>query len=414
MSKNIFYQFLFALCIGVTYINIYELTFGVWLFTLFISFRPVLSVKLLKLILPFFIIIAIACIAGLVNQNSLYESIRDLTYLCKPIIGLLVGYQLCRNKEIKPFETIIYTGALISIAHFGVMFYNIVFHKIYNIHILRHYSGYFSDFEIYSLIAIIFHKKLGVYLSRRNFIFLLLLVSVSSFFYLSRTNFIQFVLFYMIFKGYLAMDKKALIIALSFFLVCGIGYAFLYNSYPSRNAGGIEALMFKLKNMPIEAFKSKVDKDDWADFNDNYRSFENITTVRQVGNAGLAAVTFGKGLGATIDIGRRIKTNEGTYVRHEPILHNAYMTVYLKSGLVGISCMIWFLILMCGFKKSDNYEIQRLNLMLVATGLFLIIANWVLLGLFLKIDNKSIIIGFLLCYREMLLRRPKVDISNAQ
>ena len=39
LDKSFPYQFLFALCIGVTYINIFELTLFVWLITIFLTLK---------------------------------------------------------------------------------------------------------------------------------------------------------------------------------------------------------------------------------------------------------------------------------------------------------------------------------------------------------------------------------------
>ena len=162
--------------------------------------------------------------------------------------------------------------------------------------------------------------------------------------------------------------------------------------------------MYKIKNAPIEAFKTKIDKDDWQDFNDNFRSYENILTVKQVSKEGAFAIIAGKGFGATIDLGRKVRTNDATYVSHEAILHNAFMTVFLKSGLIGVFFMIYFIYILMKQKKSELNMVKQINYLLIATGIFLIFDNWVLLGLFLKTENKSIVIGFILCYREIINR----------
>jgi hypothetical protein len=410
ISKNLPYQTLFGLCIGVTYFNIYELTFAVWIFTIAITVKKSYSLSLLKYISYFVAILGLAFISSFFYENSLYESIRDVTYLIKPIIGLLVGYQLCKNYDIKPFETIIYTGVAVAIVHLSIILHSILIYRILNIHALRHRAGYFSDFEVYSLIIAMFHKQFAIVFTKQRFVLIIVILGVSSFLYLSRTNIIQFVLFYIAMKGYFSMNKKAILIFSLFVAFTLTGYTIIYNMNLSRNGKGIEALLFKIKNAPIEPFKTKVDIDDWQDFNDNYRSFENIRTVKQVSNEGTSAIIFGKGLGATMNIGRKMPTNEGTFVRKQAILHNAFMTVFLKSGLVGVFFLILSLYYLCKREKSNINIVNQTNLVLFATGLFLIIANWVLLGLYLKLDNKAVIIGFLMCYREMVIRKSNKDL----
>ncbi|WP_026977250.1 hypothetical protein [Flavobacterium tegetincola] len=411
ISKNLPYQILFGLCIGVTYLNIYELNFAVWVFTIAITFKKSYSIDLLKYTSFFVAIFIIAFIATFFYDNSFYESIRDVTYLIKPILGLLVGYQLCRNYDIKPFETIIYTGVAIAIIHLSILMHSVVIYRIVNIHALRMRGGYFSDFEVFSLILIMFYKQLGLVFSTRQFWIIIAILALSSFMYLSRTNFIQFVIFYLAMKGFLSLNKKSIVIFSLFTAFLLIGYSVIYNMNLSRNGKGMEALLFKIKNAPIEPFKTKVDPNDWADFNDNYRSYETIRTVKQVANTGTQAIIFGKGLGATVNMGREVRTNEGTFVRKQAILHNANSTVFLKAGLVGVFFLILSVVYLCRQKKSNIPIVQQINVLLFSTGIFLIVANWVLLGLYLKLDNKSILIGFLMCYRELIIKRSNQELK---
>ena len=162
--------------------------------------------------------------------------------------------------------------------------------------------------------------------------------------------------------------------------------------------------MYKIKIAPQEAFKTKIDKDDWKDFNDNYRSFENIIAVNQVSAKGNRAIFFGEGLGSTLNLGRKVWTNDHEYVQYIPIVHNGYMTVFLKSGILGVIFLLIFLIILYRQRKSDFGNVQAINYLLIGSSVFLIVSNWVFLGLYLKLDNKSIIIGFLIALREVMIR----------
>jgi len=405
ITKDFPYQFLFALCIGVTYINIYELTFAVWLFTIALTIKKKYSYTLLRYILPYFFILFIAFVSFFFYDNTIYAAIRDVTYLIKPIIGFIVGYQLCNSYKCNPYKTIIYTGLVIALIHLGILLFNLVFHRITQMHELRRLTGYFSDFEIYALIVVQFHKQLNVELNKKKFWLLIFIIGLSSFLYLSRTNFIQYAILLIAMKGYLTLTKKSAKVILITILITAIGYTFVYNTNPRRNGKGLEALLYKIKNAPIEPFKTKINKDDYEDFNDNYRSFENIKAIKQVSLEGTSGILFGKGLGSSIDIGREMYTNDETFVRYEPILHNAYMTVFLKSGLLGVFFIFYFLYYLFKQSKSDIEVVKQVNLLLIGTAFFLIVANWVLLGLFLKLDNKSIVIGFLLCYKELNIKQ---------
>lgn len=409
ISNNLLYQLLFALCIGVPYLNIYELTFLVWVTTIFITLKQKYSLTVFQYVFPYVVVMIVGSFTLFFYESTLYEIIRDITYLVKPIIGIILGYQLCRSTSMKPMNTIVNVGLFIAIIHLILIFYNAIIHKVININVLREYSGYFSDYEVYALIIVIFHKEFEIFLSPKRFWLLFIIIGISSFLYLSRANFIQFALFYMALKGYFTLNKKTVIILATFVSLTLIGYAIIYNNNYSRHGKGLEALMYKIKNAPIEAFKTKVDKDDWQDFNDNFRSYENILTVKQVSQEGTFAIIAGKGFGATIDLGRKVRTNDATYVSREAILHNAFMTVFLKSGLIGVFFMVYFIYILMKQKKSEINMVKQINFLLVATGIFLIFDNWVLLGLFLKTEQKSIVIGFILCYRELIIRAAAIQ-----
>lgn len=405
ISKDFLYQILFAICILVTYLNNYELTFLVWIATILITIKKKYSLTILQYIVPYIAILIVSFIAWFFYDNTIYEVIRDITYLLKPILGLVLGYQLCRSANMKVIKTIIYVGFIIAVIHLGIIFFTAVVHKVLNIHELRKYAGYFSDFEVYSLILVIFHKKFDVVLSKQRFYLLLITIAFSSFLYLSRANFIQAVVFYMGLKGYFTLNKRAIIILISFFSFVIIGYTAIYNMNLSRNGKGLEALLYKIKNAPTEAFKAKVDKDDWKDFNDNYRAYENMLTIRVMKNEGFWGMLRGKGLGSDIPLGQKLYTNDGTVLTKVSILHNAFMTVFLKSGLIGVFFMLCFLIILLKQGKTDNDHIKQVNLLLIATAIYLFFDNWVLLGLYLKTESKSVIIGFLLCYKQILLKK---------
>lgn len=395
---------LFFLCIGVTYFNFFELTFMVWLLSFLITIKNVYTKELVKYILPYAIILVIAIVISFFYDSSLYSKIKDFTYLFKPILGILLGYQLLRSQPKEAFKTIIKTGAIIAIIHLFLVIKSTITLGSFNVNYIRTVGGYFSDFEVYVIIILIFYKKFDLEYSLKKRNTLLLIVSFSCFLYLSRTNFIQFIILYLGLKGYLLFTKKAVKIIFISLITVSIAYGSIWYINPKRQGKGLEAFLYKIKIAPIEPFKTRIDKEDWKDFNDNYRSYENITTIKQVSHGGILSVMFGKGLGSNINLGRKIRTNDGSDIQYIPILHNGFMTVFLKSGILGVCFLILFIILLYRQKRSSNPLINLINFMLMATAVFLIVSNWVFMGLYLKLDNKSIIIGYLLALRFSIFK----------
>jgi len=276
--------------------------------------------------------------------------------------------------------------------------------------LLREHSGYFSDFEVYAIIILVFRKKLQFKISAGAYWLWTLVLAVSIFFYLARTNFIQFGLLFLALKGYLILNKRSVTVITSFvvFVLVGYGAVYLYN--PSRNAKGFESFLFKIKNAPIEPFKTKIDVDDSVDFNDNYRSYETILTLRQVPENGVGSVIFGEGVGSSIDLKKEVWLLS-SYIRYIPFLHNGFMTVFLKSGIVGVLILLFSLTLFFRYKRDDDRIIQSLTYLLVGTGIYMILSYWVFMGFYFVADTKSIVVGFIICYRENLIRSKKIDVA---
>ncbi|WP_188600293.1 hypothetical protein [Flavobacterium sp.] len=413
-SKITFYQYLYAICIAVPFINNYELTFFVWFSTVLITISNRYSLNVIKYLACFLVILVISFIASFFNAESTYNFFRDIAYLFKPIIGILVGYQLYKKCQGKFFSTVIYTGIFLSTIHLLIVLITFLrFHTI-SVNLLREYCGYHSDYEVYVLIILLFYKKFQLCLSTRTVYLFIFLVSASSFLYLSRTNFIQFIVLYIAIKGYFVINKRSITVISSVILFVILGYTAIYHLNPNRSGKGIEAFLYKIKNAPIEAFKTKINKDDWKDFNDNYRSYENILTIKQVSADGTQSILFGKGLGSTVNLGREIWTNDGELIQYIPILHNGFATVFLKSGIFGVLFLIIFMILLGIHKKTNLISVQNINLLLVGTAVFLIVSNWVFMGLYLKLDNKSILLGFMICYREILMKNEIVQSAESK
>ena len=348
--------------------------------------------------------VAIMAIAFVVrfyhDEYKTYFIIRDVTYLIKPILGLLIGYQLCKFNYRKAFQTVVYTGVLIAIYHLFTLGMAVVFFHATTVNDLRLFGGYFSDYEVYVVILLIFHEKFQLGLSKKQVFYFTLLVGFSSFMYLARTNFIQFIILFVAMKGYLKINKTSIAVASFLIAFTLVSYSAILYVNPKRNGPGLEALLYKIKNAPIEPFKTKIDVDDWKDFNDNYRSYENIHTVKQLTSKGKPTMIFGEGLGSRIDLKREVMLGD-MMLRYISILHNGFMTVFLKSGLLGIAIYLYSIFLLFKQKKTNIPILKSINLLLLGTGIFMVFSNWVFLGLYNLLDNKSILIGFLICYKEM-------------
>lgn len=401
IPNNWFHQFIFILCIAVPYLDNFELTISVWTFAFLLTIQRKYSFSFLSLIIPYVLILSIAILVSFNFEYEKYLIIRDITYLCKPMIGFFLGYQLCRRNVQNAFRLIVKAGVFISICHIIVILNAIFIIGVRTVSDLRLYSGYFSDYEIYTLIILLFHKQFELDYSKKTLRILTLVVGFSALMYLARTNFIQFVILFLAVKGYFVITKKSLGIILSIIITSVVAYSIIVSTNPRRSAQGVEGFLYKIKVAPMEPFKTKINREDYKDFNDNYRSYENIMTIRQVTRDGLVPTIFGKGIGSQIDLKQEVWLGDMN-LRFISILHNGFMIVFLKSGLLGILIYMFTIIFFFRKVKSDKPIVNAINLLFIGTGIFLFVSNWVFLGFYNLTESKTILIGFLIAYREKM------------
>lgn len=406
IAKRTIYQIVFILCVVIPYFDNYELTIATWTFATLLSIQNTYSYKVFKQVFCFSAILLLALATSFFKDYKLYFVIRDITYIIKPVLGILIGYQLCRKIKFNIFETIVYTGFVFAVVHYIFMVRGIVFFSVRDLNTLRYYCGYFSDFEVFAFIIILFHKKFEIAFPPQKRIFYTLVIGSSAFLYLARTNFIQFGILFLALKGFFEVNRRNLIILATFAGLILAGYGTILMINPKRNGPGMEAFLYKIKIIPQEALKTRVNPDNWRDFNDNYRSYENIMTVKQMSLHGTEAMIFGEGLGSQIDLKRKLILGDEE-LQYISILHNGYMTVFLKSGLVGIFLLLVSFGIYFKRTQSDIPIIKQINFLMVGMGIFMIMSYWVFMGFYFKADNKAILFGMLICYSEIVLAKHK-------
>jgi len=397
INKELYYQILFMICVIVPFFNNYELSFLVWLIASLFTIKNKYSLPFLKYLSYFILIFCLSFFVSLFFNYKLYFVIRDITYLLKPIFGLILGYQLFYNKTKNPFQYIVYAGVVIASYHLLLVAWGILAEGAKNVAQIRDYGGYFNDFEVYTLIILLFHEQFQLNFTKQKTRIFISVLAISSFFYLARTNFIQFVILFMAMKGWLIFNKRSITIVSTLVVFSALSYAAIYNYNPRRSGSALDEFLYKIKLIPLEAFATKINRNDWKDFHDHYRSYENVRTVEQLSHNG--NLLFGEGMGSQVDLKQKVYLGD-MELRHISILHNGYMTIFLKSGIPGI--LVLFGSIFFFFKKFNSYnEIDsKINLLFLGTGIFLIFSYWVFLGLYNLIDTKTLLIGYLFAYKN--------------
>lgn len=402
VNKELYYQFFFSFCVIIPFFNNYELSFISWLVALGLTFKKSYSIPFLRYVSYFIFIFLLALVVGFFYQHKIYFIIRDITYLLKPILGLFLGYQFFSDQIKKPFKFLLFAGLAMAILHLTLVGYGIVFQGAKSVAKIREYGGYFNDYEIYAFILLLFHKKFEIDLSLKKYRIYFIIMAMSTFFYLARTNFIQLIILFMAMKGWLILNKKSLAVLGSLILVSILSYSAIYMYNPKRNGDSVDEFLYKIKLIPLEAFATKINRNDWKDFHDHYRSYENVRTIEQLSYNN--SILFGEGIGSQVDLKQKVRLGDMD-LRYISILHNGYMTILLKTGIPGILLLLGSILY---FFRKNNYinELDNnINLLFLGTGLFLLISYWVFMGFYNLLDSKTLLIGFLFAYKNHLRKK---------
>lgn len=404
ISKEYLRELFFTFCVVIPFFNNYEISFVFWFVALVLTIKKKYSLLFLKYVSYFVLIFLFAFIVGLFYKPQLYFAVRDITYMLKPVFGLIIGYQFFSENTQNHFKFLLKAGIAMALIHLVLVAYGVAFMGARSVSDIRLYGGYFNDYEMYAFVLLLFYKKFEIEITRKQYIYFLVILSLSSFFYLARTNFIQIVILILALKGFLQLNKRAITIFTVLSLLTIIGYTSIYYYNPKRNGSAFDEFLYKVKIIPQEAFSTKINRDDWKDFHDHYRSYENIRTIEQL--TGNKTFVFGEGIGSRVDLKQKVFLGD-MELRYISILHNGFMTVFLKSGIPGVLLLLFSIFFF--FRKFDSFtEVDKnVNMLLVGTGLFLFVSYWVFLGFYNLLDSKSLFIGYLFAYKNSLKLKHK-------
>lgn len=399
---NTYFALILLLLISI---SVLELHYLLYLSTSIIYYKKV-SRRLVDILSYLLLIIIIATISSFFNQFEIYNWVKDFAYFSKPLLAILAGYLLA--KSINSFkailECILIVSLIFSIIHIAEVFIFVDFNTA-NISEIRKVGGISNEIEVFSLMILIASKKYSeIRIINNKFLktTVLIVLSLSSILYFSRSMTVSFVIFLLSIYGYLKITKKGIKYASIVLLIFGMFYIYLFNADIKRGETGIESFLYKMKNAPAEVFSpvKKINPKNHAELWDRWRAYEAGMAISQVDN--YYGVLFGKGFGSLIDLKLHVYLGQGK-MRYIPHLHNGYVTIYYKTGIVGVVLYLIFLSLIYRFsyfKTNNNQKKIVLNLIgglavhflfttLIVTGIYNVSESYTLiLGMLLYLSHK--------------------------
>lgn len=356
------------------------------------------STTLVNTIFPLVLILIIACISSFFYPSTIYDNIRGFAYIVKPILFIILGYILIskiKNKEFI-FKAIIYLAVFFAILHLIDLCFFLLDNP-FNINSIRFKLKKSNAIELLAIVFLFVNKKDKYFILPLKYLGLIKFILYSSFIlYFSRTMLVAVFILIFAINGYAKITRKGIKYILLFFALIILFYTILYNMDIPRESTGFKNFLYKIKLAPSEIFSTaKIDINDHKNLWDHWRAYEALKAVEQlIKTQYMVGIIFGKGLGSLIDLGFVAPLNsEG--IQFIPKIHNGYINIMFKSGILGLICYCMFIIYLYfqAYKKAFNKGVLFVNNMISGIGIYFLFTTLIITGIYNQGDIMSVILG---------------------
>lgn len=372
--KYFLYTFFIASILFLGSSLIFAIAIFLWLIFTGSSFTK----KQLQIVFPLLLILLISILSSLSNVNdvSYYVYFRDFYYMFQPIVYVFLGFLISNRLDSKKFIRLL----LISISIASLIEVILFLREPSLIYASVDASGYsFGSSNYYSalLLSVIYlisrRKKVFYYFNRVEFWFILVVNITAVTLSFSRTLIFStiFTLFLIRFVNYRRVVITTLLFIVSFIL--------FGNKVLNIETQGIgEDLSFSAKvthslsEILVKNYQNRVL------INNNWRGYEAYIGLEEVLSDGPKSFFIGKGLGSTVLTPSWV-FDFSSALDVLPNFHNGYVTIFLKSGIVG-----YFLFFLFLYKCFQNKDRVFCNELIFVSVLLLIMWTLVVHGIYSK------------------------------
>jgi hypothetical protein len=360
--------------------------------------------QLMGLLLPFLAMIVIGIFRGLVEGET-YAFLRDGWYFSNPVMVIVVGYVLGRHIDApaRGLRAFVIGSTVVALLHLSlfVRFPDLLSLRAID---LRSYTGtgYFAP--VLGVVILLGHFgrwRSELLLPRWLASACLFFNSSSIVLSYSRTLALVFLVAALAVGGFFARQvllRMTVLLMVLLLAVLAVRSVIDPESEQARTTQiGKFGRVFEEVWVTERMSRSQID--------DNWRGYEAARALGQWTDGGPPRWLFGEGMGAMVDVGlfQTMTRDRRDARRFFPIFHNGYMTVLVKTGLVGIGLYLAFLARLYGIgRRAGNTDVAfpayRLGRLVQACAATLAVSTAVWFGTFHKFDLLPVLlmIGFLL------------------
>ncbi len=371
---------------------------------LIVSGKGVVSKQFLKTLLPIFIIFIVGFFGFFWNNYLIVDFIKDFSHFIKPLIAITIGYLTFKsiNDASSFLKTIIVVAVITAIIHLiGVFgFSNLIKGSIQE---AREF-GLDNFIEIYALYMLILSSKYDIYLFESSIYkkIIIIILAVSIVFYFSRTMLGMIIILGFSFYGFAKLTSKSIKVIGSLLLILFLFYGYLGTIKLERNSKGIEALMYKIKIAPGEIFNSKIDRENDRELWDHWRAYEAKRAFALM-NENPSSYVIGNGYGSLVNLKFKAPLGENG-MKFISVLHNGYVFILYKTGLIGILFYLFFLInlYLRVYSINQNKQVMFFKILISTIGVYFLLTSIIITGIYIPKDAILFILGGALFFENTL------------
>lgn len=368
----------------------------VLLFILFMDKR--ISVRLIKIILPLVLLFIIPFFSTFFTSHKLNFILKDLFLLIKPLIGIMIGYQMFKRiNNLSDFvKTIVIVGLISAIIHFIVVIGTGGL-LTGNVSQIREY-GKDNFLELFALFFLAFYAKFFKESLFKNKVYtriIFLILFFSCLLYLSRTMLILAIILLLGIYGYLRITTKTLKVISVLIAAFVLLFIYLFNTKIDRNETGLMGFLFKIKMAPSEIFVSNINREDHRELWDHWRGYE-ANRAFELMKENPSSFIIGNGYGSLINLKFKAPlTSDNNGLQYISEIHNGYVFIFYKIGIIGL-IIFFFFITNLYIKVYNGYNFANVFIGSIAVCYFF--TTLTITGIYNKRDIIIIILGGLLFF----------------
>lgn len=272
---------------------------------------------------------------------------------------------------------------------------------------LRGDFGLDNFIEIFAFYILLFSNRFleKPILANKNWrYFLVIVFLLSTYLYFSRTMLVAFFLIGFSMLGYTKITTRTIKFIGIALIITGLIYTYLFSVKIDRNSKGIEAFLYKIKIAPEEIFKTKIDRENHKELWDHWRGYEAKRAIALMNENPLNYI-YGTGYGSLINLKFKAPVGEQGGMKYISRIHNGYVFVLYKMGILGLILYIIFLInlYLKTYTKRNLPQMVFVDRIIVSIAVFYFFSSLIITGIYIPIDAVVFILGGLLTAENTIM-----------